>query len=101
MGKITAAFATLVLLSVSSQAFAECVCTTSLTNTSGSIGSILSSSGSVLYSGESGFVNATNGAALTSGSQVSTGDGASAQISVGPSCSVSLPENPLKLIVPV
>ncbi len=86
---------------ISSPAFAECVCTTPLAGSSATIGSILSSSGRTLYSGSSGFVDATPGAKLVRGSQISTGNGASASISVGTSCNVNIPENSEMTLIPI
>jgi len=73
--------------------FAECACVTSKADSSTTVGEIVYSRGEVLYSGKSGFAQAKSGSKLVSGSQISTGPGASAGISVGKDCALDLPEN--------
>ena len=73
--------------------FAECACVTSKKDSSSIVGEIVQSQGEVLYSGKTGFAQATPGSKLVSGSQISTGPGASASISVGRDCALDLPQN--------
>ncbi len=73
--------------------FAECVCVTSKKDASSTLGEIVHSRGEVLYSGKFGFAQATPGSKLVSGSQISTGPGATASISVGRDCALDLPQN--------
>ncbi len=73
--------------------FAECACVTSKKNSSNIVGEIVYSRGEVLYSGKTGFAQAKSGSKLVSGSQISTGPGASASLSVGKDCALELPEN--------
>lgn len=74
-------------------AFAECSCVTSKADSSNILGEIVQSRGEVLYSGKTGFAQAKSGSKLVSGSQISTGPGASASLSVGKDCQLDLPEN--------
>jgi len=73
--------------------FAECSCVTSKKDSGSIVGEIVHSRGEVLYSGKFGFAQATSGSKLVSGSQISTGPGASASISVGKDCALDLPQN--------
>ena len=72
---------------------AECACITSKADSSSIVGEIVDSRGEVLYSGKTGFAQAKPGSKLVSGSQISTGPGASASLSVGKDCALDLPEN--------
>lgn len=73
--------------------FAECACVTSKKDSSNIVGEIVHSQGEVLYSGTTGFAQAKSGSKLVNGSQISTGPGASASISVGIGCALELPQN--------
>jgi len=80
---------------------ANCACTTAQKSAGAAIGTINKTSGKVLYTGTTGFVDATSGSKLMAGSQISTGSGSSADISVGATCNLSIPENSEVSILPV
>ncbi len=78
----------------------KCSCTTAQKTAGATVGSIKQTSGKVLYTSTTGFVDAKPGSKLVAGSQVSTGAGSSADISVGASCNLSIPENSEVSILP-
>lgn len=79
----------------------NCTCKTAAMSAGSSVGTIVKTSGKVIYTGRSGFIAAKPGSKLVAGSQVSTGAGASADISLGAACAVSVPENSDVAVVPV
>jgi len=73
-------------------------CAADAVSSSGVIGKIISAQGDVLYSGATGYTSAKPGAELVSGAQVSTGEGASAKISVGSNCDLPIGENSIATV---
>ena len=87
-------FATaLAFAALTNPTFADCTCVTSSPENSSVVGKIVSATGQVLFSGKTGFKSAKPGSKLVSGSQISTGAGATAKISVGKGCKLRVPEN--------
>jgi hypothetical protein len=66
-----------------SSGFSDCACVAAPVASSATLGKILGSTGDVLYSGASGYQKGKSGSPLLSGSEISVGENASAQISVG------------------
>jgi hypothetical protein len=70
----------------------DCSCVTEpIESSTDALGNITSLSGDVLYSAASGFEKAAIGAPLISGSQITVGINAAANISVGSSCNLPIP----------
>ncbi len=74
-------------------ALSDCSCVAVPTNSSKIVGTIVQSSGDVIYSDVSGYSRAIVGARLFTGSQITTGQRAFANISVGSSCNLNIPAN--------
>ncbi len=91
----------LAFVALSNPALADCTCVTSSPANSSVVGKIVSATGQVLFSGKTGFETAKTGSKLVSGSQISTGAGATANISVGEGCKLSVPENSEVSLTPV
>ena len=77
----------------------NCACETAPLAGNSTIGSILQSSGEVLFTSAAGYSEAKSGSNLVVGSQVSVGNGASAKISVGSSCKLKVPANSIATIL--
>lgn len=57
------------------------------------IGEISDSSGSVMYSGKTGFIDGKAGTQITAGSQINVGPGGKAQVQIGSDCKLAVAEN--------
>lgn len=57
------------------------------------VGKIAESSGSVIYSGTTGFVEGKAGTQIASGSQINVGPGGKANVQVGSNCNLAAAEN--------
>jgi hypothetical protein len=77
----------------------SCLCPLSAVQSTATVGSIASVSGSVLVSHTASFVGAEAGSPISAGSRVVTGSKSSAGLLVGGSCSVSLGENSSATVV--
>ncbi len=79
--------------------YSNCACVTDTVASSAAVGNILNANGDVLYTAATGYAKAKAGARLAPGSQVSVGDKASARISVGSSCKLSVPANSIASVL--
>ena len=82
-------------VSVSAAQTLDCTCITN--QSSGQaypiVGKIAESSGSVMYSGTTGFVEGKAGTQITSGSQINVGPGGKANVQVGSNCNLAAAQN--------
>jgi hypothetical protein len=101
MRNVIAALSMFALTMLPVPSFADCDCTTYVSDSSERVGEIIHLKGEVIYSGKYGFSGAKSGSKLYSGSQVSTGYKSSANVIAGEDCDLDVPENSKLSILPI
>jgi len=82
-------------VSISAAQTLDCTCVTNLSAGQAYpvVGKIADSSGSVMYSGTTGFIEGKAGTEITSGSQINVGPDGKASVEIGSTCNLAASQN--------